>query len=69
MMLQAALGLSIDGGTAQVRFGSPALPAFLDVIQIRNLNVGHAALDLVVDRSFRGIGVERRSGSAEIVIY
>jgi glycogen debranching enzyme len=69
MMLQADLGLSVDGVSAKVRFGSPALPTFLDVIQIRNLTVGNAALDLVVDRSFRGIGVERRSGSAEIVIY
>jgi hypothetical protein len=33
------------------------------------LRVGNASLDLVVDRSFRGIGVERREGDADIVIY
>ena len=69
MMLQASLGLSIDGTSAQVRFGSPMLPAFLEEIRIQNLKVKSASLDLVVDRSFRGIGVERRDGEANIVIY
>ena len=69
MMLQACLGLSIDAAAAQVRFGAPTLPTFLDEIRIKNLTVGNARLDLVVDRSFRGIGVERREGDADIVIY
>jgi glycogen debranching enzyme len=69
MLLQSSLGLSIEGATSQVRFGSPLLPPFLDEIRIRNLRVGNASLDLVVDRSFRGIGVERRQGDANIVIY
>jgi hypothetical protein len=69
MMLQAALALSIDGAAAQVRFGSPLLPPFLDATRIRKLGLGNASLDLVVDRSFRGIGVERRDGDANIVIY
>jgi glycogen debranching enzyme len=69
LFLQASLGLSIDGAAAQVRFASPALPAFLEYIRIRNLSAGDASLDLVVDRSFRGIGVERRDGDAHIEIY
>jgi glycogen debranching enzyme len=69
MMLQASLGLSIDGAASQARFASPMLAPFLDEIRIRNLKVGKASLDLVVDRSFRGIGVERREGEANIVIY
>ena len=68
MLLQASLGLSIEGATAQVRFAAPMLPPFLDEIRIRNLRTGNACLDLVVDRSFRGIGVERREGDANIVI-
>ena len=68
MLLQACLGLSIDGTASQVRFASPMLPRFLDKIRIQNLKVGNASLDLVVDRSFRGIGVERRDGDANIVI-
>jgi glycogen debranching enzyme len=69
MMLQACLGLSIDGAASQARFAAPILPAFLDEIRIENLRVGNALLDLVVDRSFHGIGVERRDGDADIVIY
>jgi glycogen debranching enzyme len=68
MLLQACLGLSVDGTVSQVRFASPMLPRFLDEIRIQNLKVGNASLDLVVDRSFRGIGVERRDGDANIVI-
>jgi glycogen debranching enzyme len=69
MMLQASLGLCIDAAVAQVRFASPALPSFLEEIRIQNLAVGKATLDLVVDHSFRGIGVERREGDANVVIY
>jgi glycogen debranching enzyme len=69
MMLQACLGLSIDGAASRVRFGSPVLPSFFDEIRMQNLAVGKATLDLVVDHSFRGIGVERRDGDADVVIY
>ena len=69
MLLQASLGLSIDAADSRVRFASPMLPPFLDEIRLQNLRVGNASLDLVVDRSFRGIGVERRDGEANIVIY
>jgi glycogen debranching enzyme len=69
LLLQACLGLSIDGAAAQARFRAPALPAFLETIYIENLKVGEALLDLAVDRSFRGIGVERRQGEADVVLY
>ena len=69
MLLQASLGLSIDGAAAQARFGAPSLPAFLETVHITNLEVGRARLDLAIDRSFRGIGVERREGDADVVIY
>ncbi len=69
LLMQACLGLSIDGTASHVRFASPMLPPFLDEIRMQNLKVGNASLDLVVDHSFRGIGVERRDGDANIVIY
>jgi glycogen debranching enzyme len=69
MLLQASLGLAVDAVASEVRFGSPTLPLFLEEIRIRNLKAGKTSLDLVVDRSFRGIGVERRDGDANIVIY
>ena len=39
---------------------------FLHEIRIQNPKVGNASLDLVVDRSFRGIGVERLDGNIVI---
>ncbi len=68
MLLQACLGLSIDGCASRVYFNSPQLPEGVDEIRIRNLRVGDSLLDIVVDRSLQGVGVERRRGNASIVI-
>jgi glycogen debranching enzyme len=68
LMLQACLGLSIDAIASQITFASPLLPPFLDEIHIKDLTVGQGSLDLVIDRSFQGIGVKRREGDANIVI-
>jgi glycogen debranching enzyme len=68
LLLQACLGLSIDASASQVTFASPLLPPFLEEIHIKDLRVGEASLDLGIDRTFRGIGVERREGEANIVI-
>jgi glycogen debranching enzyme len=68
LLLQACLGLSVDATESKVYFTSPLLPEFVDEIRIKNLRVGESFLDLVVDRSFRGVGVERREGHANIVI-
>jgi glycogen debranching enzyme len=68
LLVQACLGLSIDASRSTVTFASPLLPPFLEEIHIKQLKVGQASLDLVIDRVFRGIGVERRAGDANIVI-
>ena len=68
LMLQACLGVSIDAIASQITFASPLLPPFLDEIHIKDLSVGQGSLDLVIDRSFQGIGVKRREGDANIVI-
>jgi len=68
LLLQASLGLSIDATESEVYFRSPHLPGPLKEVHIKNLAVGNSSLDLVVDRSFQGIGVERRAGDANIVL-
>jgi len=67
-LLQACLGLSIDAVESRVTFSAPLLPHFIDELRIRDLAVGPARLDLVIDRLFREIGVERREGDVNIVI-
>jgi hypothetical protein len=44
------------------------LPDCITEVHIKNLRVGSGAVDLVMDRAFRGIGVERRVGDATIVL-
>jgi glycogen debranching enzyme len=68
LLLQACLGLSIDAIGSQITFAKPLLPPFLDEIHIKDLRVGQGSLDLVIDRTFQGIGVKRREGDANIVI-
>jgi glycogen debranching enzyme len=68
LLLQASLGLSIDATESEVYFTSPRLPGCAKEVRIKDLRVGSSLLDLVVDSSFQGIGVERRAGDANIVI-
>jgi glycogen debranching enzyme len=68
LMLQACLGLLVHASEGKVHFDSPELPECINTIYLKNLQVDSSLLDLVVDRSFQGIGVERRQGNASIVI-
>ncbi len=68
-LLQACLGLQIDGTRRLVSFDRPVLPPFLERVQIRNLSVGTARLDLVLDRHENEVAVRvaRRVGEVEVV--
>jgi glycogen debranching enzyme len=68
LVLQACLGLSVHASEGKVHFDSPVLPECINQIYLKNLRVDSSLLDLVVDRTFQGIGVERRQGDASIVI-
>ena len=68
--LQACLGLEIDGARRLVRFVRPVLPPFLERVELRNLTVGTASLDLVLDRHEEKVAmtVARRTGEVEVVL-
>jgi glycogen debranching enzyme len=68
LLLQTCLGLSIHGGRSDVYFTSPLLPDLVEEVHINDLHVGASHVDLVVDRSFRGIGVKRSAGGINVVI-
>jgi glycogen debranching enzyme len=70
MLLQATLGLSISAPEARISFHYPLLPPFLKEVQIRNLRVGEAVVDLLLLRHGQdvGINVPRREGRVEIVM-
>ncbi len=56
LALQACLGLEIDAPSKRVIFHQPALPDFLERVDLGHLAVGHARVDLVLTR--RGAAVE-----------
>ena len=68
LLLQTCLGLSIQANQSTVCFTAPSLPDFVAEVHIKNLRVGAGSVDLVMDRAFRGIGVEQRVGDATIVL-
>jgi len=72
MMLQAVLGLDVDGMRGQVTFSNPMLPGFLDVLHLEGLRVGPARIDLRVHRyadGAAGVDVVRRSGPVSMSIH
>jgi glycogen debranching enzyme len=68
LLLQTCLGLSIHADQSNVYFTAPALPDLVEEVHIKDLRVGTSYVDLVVDRSFRGVGVKRREGGVNVVI-
>jgi glycogen debranching enzyme len=69
MLLEAALGLSIDARSGEITFVHPELPPWLDRLRIENLSVGAARVDLLAERHPHDVGVTvlRRSGDVRVV--
>jgi glycogen debranching enzyme len=51
MLLQAMLGMRVNGFDRKLTMKSPALPQWLDWLEIRNLRVGEGAVSFVVRRA------------------
>jgi len=49
-LLEASLGLEFDPGNGEIRLRNPRLPAFIDDVLLRNLQLGDARVDLRVRR-------------------
>ncbi len=69
MLLQACLGLDIDAAHSRIVLDRPSLPHSLRRVRVRNLRVGDAVTDLVLDNYDHDVGVhlERRDGDLEVV--
>ncbi len=69
-MLQACLGLSFHFESPHVRFNHPLLPAFLDFVEFKNLQVGQGSIDLALERHPHDVGVHvlRKVGEAEVSV-
>jgi glycogen debranching enzyme len=69
LLLEAALGLVPDAAGRRVVFRQPQLPVWLRWLEIRNLRVGDARIDLHVVRGKYGGSIEilRKEGDIEVV--
>jgi glycogen debranching enzyme len=69
MLLQSCLGLRIDAPLARLSLSQPVLPPFLRHIEIKNLSIGDAVVDLSLERQAKGVGVKilHRKGRVEVV--
>jgi glycogen debranching enzyme len=69
MLLQACLGLTVDGPRRQIVFARPRLPEFLQTVTILGLKVGEAAVDLALQRHPHDVSINvlRREGPVEII--
>jgi glycogen debranching enzyme len=70
LLLQSALGLRVDAVQSQVRLARPSLPAAIDRVTVRGLEVGSAAVDLRIERSGDGVDlhVSRCAPSIDVVL-
>lgn len=69
-LLEAALGLEFDPGRSEIRLRNPRLPAFLNEVIIRDLQLGESGVDLRVRRQANDVSLEvlRTRGKIQVSI-
>ena len=70
LMLEACLGLRLDGESGRVVFQQPTMPHNLDWIEILGLTVGSASVDLLLRRARSDVAIEvlDKRGEASVVV-
>jgi glycogen debranching enzyme len=70
LLIQASLGLRIDGLAKRVIFSRPVLPAFLPELHIFDLEVGGARVDLLLTRHDDDVSIRalRKHGQVSVLI-
>jgi glycogen debranching enzyme len=67
-VLQGCLGLAIDAANARIRFSYPLLPDYLRELNVHQLRVGNAVVDLVLRRHGHDVGINVLSKEGELEI-
>jgi glycogen debranching enzyme len=70
LLLQAALGLSIDAFRRRVALSQASLPEWIEHIEVRGLRVRDARLDLRITRGRQSAAVEvtAKQGAVDVVV-
>ncbi|HKR87867.1 MAG TPA: amylo-alpha-1,6-glucosidase, partial [Phenylobacterium sp.] len=66
MLLQACLGLSVDGASREIELRDPRLPIGIDQLTIRNLPVGDEEVSLRFDRAGTGVAVRATTDACQV---
>lgn len=61
MVLQACLGITVDGWNREIRITDPRLPIGIDRLSVEGLRVGGEKVDLLFERAGRRVDVQARS--------
>ncbi len=69
-LLEASLGLEFDAQRGEIRLRNPRLPAFLNEVVLRDLQLGHSSVDLRVRRHGDEVSLEvlRTRGQIQVSI-
>ena len=69
LLLEALLGMSVNGAAPRVSFREPQLPPFLDQVTIRGLQVGAHRVDLSLRRHPEDVGISvlGSTGAVEVL--
>ena len=67
-LIPASLGLEFDSAKCEIKLRNPHLPAFLDIVTIRNLRLSGSSVDLELNRhdSEVSVRVSRRQGEVHV---
>lgn len=70
LLIQAALGISVNASERLIQLDRPTLPGEIDQLEVRRLRCADASVDLLFSRYDRDLGVEitRRKGDVRVVI-
>jgi glycogen debranching enzyme len=70
MLLESALGLSIDGRRREISFSHPELPESIPELRITGLRTGSGTVDLLLENHPHDLGITvlRREGDVRVVI-
>jgi glycogen debranching enzyme len=68
LLLQACLGLNVNGLDGRISFANPCLPIALGELRIHNLDVAGATVDLLLVRHEQDVNVKvlRNQGGVEV---
>jgi glycogen debranching enzyme len=69
-MLQACLGLEFEPEQNRIRLIDPMLPPFIDMVVLRNLELGKAMIDMALYRYGRNVSLQilRNDGGVEVSV-